>query len=191
MKYAVSRMKMPHVRDCAIVVISTNLKRHVHLAKLIPQRFLKPAVCKYPTTVNNSEIYIVLSKPCPWMRHLMCGNRVRNGSDRKPQTGKTRSLKLALFKNRIGVALLYYHADMHVFIESAQRTPTREAVSATPSLNAVVIIRVIIDSTALCIVLHTVHRKFQKCNFWWTHSACLGPSIAAIFHTISAHKVLH
>ena len=29
MKYAVSRMKMPHVRDCAIVVISTNLKRHV------------------------------------------------------------------------------------------------------------------------------------------------------------------
>ena len=29
MKYAVSRMKMPHVRDCEIVLISTNLKRHV------------------------------------------------------------------------------------------------------------------------------------------------------------------
>ena len=54
---------------------------------------------------------------------------------------------------------------MHEFIESAQRTPTRQAVSATPSLNAVLIIRVIIDhvdSTVLCIVLHTIHRNFQK-----------------------------
>ena len=53
------------------------------------------------------------------------------------------------------------------------------------------IIRVIIDSTVLCIVLHTVHTNFQKCNFWWTHSACLRPSIADISHTISAHKVSH
>ena len=51
---------------------------------------------------------------------------------------------------------------MHEFIESAQRTPTRQAVSATPSLNAVLIIRVIIVSTVLCIVLYTVHRNFQK-----------------------------
>ena len=51
---------------------------------------------------------------------------------------------------------------MYEFIESAQRTLTRQAVSATPSLNAVLIIRVIIDSTVLCIVLHTVHRYFQK-----------------------------
>ena len=51
---------------------------------------------------------------------------------------------------------------MYVFIESAQRTTTRQAVSATPSQNAVLIIRVIIDSTVLCIVLHTVHRNFQK-----------------------------
>ena len=71
--------------------------------------FLKPAVFKYRTTVNNSEIYILLPKPCPWMWHLMCGNHVRNGSDRKPETGKTRSLKLALFKNPIGAALWYYH----------------------------------------------------------------------------------
>ena len=78
---------------------------YMHLAKLIPQRFLKPAVCKYPTTVNNSEINILLPKPCPWMGHLICGNRVRNGSDRKPETGKTHSLKLALFKNPIGAAL--------------------------------------------------------------------------------------
>ena len=38
---------------------------------------------------------------------------------------------------------------MHVFIESAQRPPTREAVSATPSLNAMIIIRVIIDSMSI------------------------------------------
>ena len=31
----------------------------------------------------------------------------------------------------------------------------------------------------------------QKCNFWWTHFACFGPSIAAISYTISAHKVSH
>ena len=54
---------------------------------------------------------------------------------------------------------------MHVFIESAQRTPTGQAVSATPALNAVLIIRVIIDSTVLCIVLHTVHRNFKSATF--------------------------
>ena len=37
----------------------------VHLAQLIPRLFLKPAVCKYPAAVNNSEIYILLPKPCP------------------------------------------------------------------------------------------------------------------------------
>ena len=32
---------------------------YIHLEKSIPRRFfLKPTVCKYPTTVNNSEIYI-------------------------------------------------------------------------------------------------------------------------------------
>ena len=102
----------------------------LHLANLIPRRFLKPAVCKYPTTVNSSEIYILLPKPCPWMWHLICGNCVRNGSDRKPKTGKTHSLKLALLKIPIG-AVLYYHADMHVFSKSAQRTTIRQTVSAT------------------------------------------------------------
>ena len=82
----------------SVKTLRKQLKDNIHLAKLIPQRFLKPAVCKYPTTVNNFEIYILLPKPCPWMWHLMCGNRVRNGSDRKPKTGKTRSLKLALLK---------------------------------------------------------------------------------------------
>ena len=78
---------------------------------------------------------------------------------------------------------------MHLFIESAQRTLTQQVVSATPSLNTVLIIYAIIDSTVLCIVLHTVHRIFQKCNFWWTHLACLGPSIENISHTISVHKI--
>ena len=106
----------------------------IHLAKLIPQRFLKPAVCKYPTTVNNSEIYILLPKSSPWMWHLICGNRVRNASDREPETDKTRLPKLALIKisyRRCAVILPVYHADMHIFTESAQRTPTRQAISAT------------------------------------------------------------
>ena len=45
----------------------------VHLAKKVPQRFLKPAVCKYPTNMNYHEICMLLPKPCPWMWHLMCG----------------------------------------------------------------------------------------------------------------------
>ena len=32
----------------------------------------------------------------------MCGNRVQFGSDRQPETGKTRSLKLALLKIPVG-----------------------------------------------------------------------------------------
>ena len=87
------------------VYFPQGLYFYIHLAKLIPWRFLKPAVYKYPTTVNISEIYIFSPKPCPWMWHLMCRNRVTNGSDRKPETGKTCSLKLALFKNPIGAAL--------------------------------------------------------------------------------------
>ena len=73
--------------------------------KKIPWQFLKPAVCKYLLTVNNSEINILLPKPCPWMWHLMCRNCVRFGSIRKPETGKTHSLKLALLKIPIGAAL--------------------------------------------------------------------------------------
>ena len=38
---------------------------HIHLAQKVSRRFLKSAVCKYPTTVNNSEIFILLPKPCP------------------------------------------------------------------------------------------------------------------------------
>ena len=106
---------------------------YIHLAQLIPQRFLKPAVCKYPTTVNSSEINILLHKHCPWMWHFKWGNRVRNGSDRKPETGKTCTLKLALFKKsytHCAVILQCGHARIQV--ESAQRTLTWQAVSATP-----------------------------------------------------------
>ena len=78
---------------------------YAHLAQKVPWRFLKPAVCKYPTTVINSEIYILLPKPCPWMWHLVYGDHVRNGGDRKPETGKICSPKLALLKIPIGAAL--------------------------------------------------------------------------------------
>ena len=126
-----------------------------HLAQLIPRRFLKPAVCKYQTIVNNSEIYILLPKPCPWMWHLMCGNRVRNGSDRKSETGKTRSLKLALLKKsyrRCAVILPCGHARIH-WINT--RTPTRQAVSATPKT-------LCSSSVSSLIPQHTVHKKKIK-----------------------------
>ena len=83
----------------------TSKPVNIRLAQEVPRRFLKPAVCKYPTTVNNSEIYILLPKPYPWMWHIMCGNRVRNGSGRKSETDKTCSLNLAILKIPIGVAL--------------------------------------------------------------------------------------
>ena len=46
---------------------------YIHLAQLIPQQFLKPAVCKYPTTVNKSDIYmyILLPKPYSLMLHIV------------------------------------------------------------------------------------------------------------------------
>ena len=68
--------------------------------------------------------------------------------------------------------------DMHVVIESAQKTPTRQAVFATPSLNAVLIIHVIIDSTVLCIVPHTVHVKIFK-------SATFGERIRRVWDLLS------
>ena len=48
------------IRYTAIYQIHRSHKQpflcvYIHFAKLIPRRFLKQAVCKYPTTVNNSE----------------------------------------------------------------------------------------------------------------------------------------
>ena len=62
------------------------------------QAVFEPAVCKYPTTVNQSEIYSLLPKPYSLMRHLVRGNRVRNGRDRRPETRRMSSQKLALLK---------------------------------------------------------------------------------------------
>ena len=36
---------------------------YIHLAQKLPWRFLKLAMCKFPTTVNDSEIHILLPKP--------------------------------------------------------------------------------------------------------------------------------
>ena len=70
----------------------------IHLAKLIPRRFSKPAVGKYPKTVIKSGIYISLSKSYSLMWHLVRGNLVRNGCNRRPQTRRMRSPKVALLK---------------------------------------------------------------------------------------------
>ena len=72
------------------------------LGKIIPRRFLKPAVCKYPAIVNKSQIYTLLPKPYSLMWHIVRGNRVRNGRDRTPETRRMRSPKVALFENSYG-----------------------------------------------------------------------------------------
>ena len=88
------------MRQMAIlyVLIVITSRAYVHLAQKVPPRFLKPAVCKYPTTVNKSEICILLLKPYSLMWHLVCGNRVRNGRDRRPETRRMSSPTVALFK---------------------------------------------------------------------------------------------
>ena len=42
----------------------------MHLAKKVPRRFLKPAVCNYSTIISNSEIYNLVPKPVrKWLRY--------------------------------------------------------------------------------------------------------------------------
>ena len=94
----------------------------------VPQRFLKPriykyfiyrsllkpAVCKYLTTVNNSINYIInilLPKPYSSMWHLVRGNcvrncrdwSVRNGSDRRARNPPNAFTKSCTFENSFGV----------------------------------------------------------------------------------------
>ena len=73
-------------------------KEYIHLAQLIPRYFLKPAMCKYSITVIKSEIYILLPKPYSLMWCLVHRNHVRNGHDRRPETRRMRSPKVALLK---------------------------------------------------------------------------------------------
>ena len=54
---------MTMINQCVILMaVSVN---NVHLNQLMHRQFLKLSVCKYPTSVNNSEIYILLPKPWP------------------------------------------------------------------------------------------------------------------------------
>ena len=71
-------------------------KKKTKKKKKNPRRFLKPAVCKYPTTVNKSEIYILLEKPYGLIWHLVRGNCRGNGRGRRPETRRMRSPKVAL-----------------------------------------------------------------------------------------------
>ena len=59
---------------------------------------LKPAVCKYPVTVIKSKIYILLPKPYTLMWHLVRGNCVRNGRDRRPKQAECVHQKLHFWK---------------------------------------------------------------------------------------------
>ena len=53
---------------------------------------------KYPPTVHNSEIHILLSKLYLFMWHLVCGNPMKYDRDRRPWTRKTRSSNVTLMK---------------------------------------------------------------------------------------------
>ena len=155
----------------------------LHLVQKVPWQIFKTSCVQISKTANNYEIYMLLPKPCPWMWHLMCQSCVRNDSDRKPETGETCSPKLALLKIPIGAALstrtCVYSLNQHKGLRLDRQFLLH--------LNAVLIIHVIIDSTVLCIVLHTVHRNFQKCNFWWMHSACFGPPFLKRFSPTRYH----
>ena len=60
--------------------------------------FLKPAVWNYPTTVNNSEVFILLPKPCPLVWHLVCGNPVKIAETDGPKHAKFVYLKWHFWK---------------------------------------------------------------------------------------------
>ena len=91
---------------CKILVkirgVYSSRKSELHLAQKVSRRFLKPAVWNYPTTLNDPETYILLSKPCPLMWHPVRGNRVWNGGDRWPETRKICLPKITLFENSYG-----------------------------------------------------------------------------------------
>ena len=160
---------------------------HIHLVQKVRQRFLEPAGSKYPTTVNNSKIYILLSRPCSWMWHLKCWNCVRNGSARITETGETRSPKLENSYRHCAVILQCEHARIHSLNQQKVLWLDRPFLL---HLNAVLIIRVIIDSS-VSVLYYTLSIGIFKSAPFGERTRCFRPSIAAISHTISAHKVSH
>ena len=95
------------------------------------------------------------------MWHFMCRNRVRNGSERKPETlGQNSFTKTCTFKKsyrRCIVILPWGCASIH-WISTKNSWLDRRFLL---HLNAVLIICVITNSTVLCVVLHTVHRNLS------------------------------
>ena len=155
--------------------------RRIHLAKLIPRRFLKPAVCKYLTTVNKSEIYILLPKPYSLMWNLVRGNRVRNGCNRS-KTRRMRSPKVQFWKFLWTVCSTTQGTveSMITRMMSTGFMCSRNRLSSRSPLcwfNEYVHVRVVV-------LQRSAYRSFQKCKFYWTSFACFWLSIAAISYTI-------
>ena len=61
--------------------------------------FLKPALLKYPTTVNNSEIHILLSNLCLFMWHLMREICVTHGRNKKVRNTQNSFTKYGTYEN--------------------------------------------------------------------------------------------
>ena len=148
-------------------------------------------MCKYPITVIKSQIYILLPKPYSLMWHLVSGNRVRNDRNRRPQTRRMRSPKVALLK--ISMDSVQYNAE-HCGINDG--TDDEHSVLARCSRNR------LSSRSPLCWFNEYVHVRvvilqrsaygiFKKCKFLWTSFACFGLSSAAISYTISTYEVLH
>ena len=180
---------------CNIIVLLNNILCahciHIHLAKLIPRWLLKPAVCKYPTTVNKSEINILLPKPYSVMWHLVRGNRVRNGRDRRPKHVKCVHQKLHFWKflwtvcstTQSIVESMITRMMSTEFFNTCRRNHL-SSLSPLCLFNEYVHFRVVV-------LQRSAYRNFHKCKFWWTSFACFGLSIAAISYTIFTHEVSH
>ena len=151
----------------------------------------------YPTTVNNSEIYILLPKPCPLMWHLVCGNPVRNGQDNWSKRCQICLSKVALLKIPMdSVQRNTEHCGMHDDMNDEHRFKVKQkpsiGVLCTDSKTCLSWM-----NTCILIIVHVIvlqrnaYRNLQMCRFCWTSLACLRLSILTISYMISTHKVLH
>ena len=88
----------------------------IHLNQKIHCRFLNLTVRKYPTSMNNSEIYVLLPKPCSFMWNHLLGNCLRNGRDRRPKYPNSFYLNLHFLTIAIGRVEYNKHASAMEFM---------------------------------------------------------------------------
>ena len=146
------------------LIYSWALHCCIHLAQLIPRWFLKPVVCKYPITVNKSEINILLPKPYSLMWHLVRGNCVRNGRDKRTEHAECVHQKLHFWKFLLTVCSTTQstvESMMTRMMSTVFMCGRNRPSSRSPNLcwfNEYVHIRVVVLQCS-------AYRNFQKCKF--------------------------